>query len=105
MAITRPSLKKSVTIDPDVLDALIPERRENLSATVNDGLQLLAALDAQGALVEAWEAEHGPFSDDELRPFLEAASRAQVDNLMRLIREGRRTSPPRGQRGNSSRLR
>jgi len=89
MAITRPTLKKSVTIDPDVLEALVPERKANLSATVNDGLQLLAALDAQQALVQAWEKEHGQFTDDELKPFLEAAMRAQVENVMRLMRESR----------------
>jgi len=55
---------------------------------------ILAALDAQEAIVAAWEKDHGEFTDEDLRPFLEAASRAQVDNLMRLIREGRQTSSP-----------
>lgn len=102
MAMTKPTLKKSVTIDPDILDALIPARRANLSAAVNDGLHLLAALDAQEAIVAAWEKEHGEFTDEDLRPFLEAASRAQIDNLMRLIREGRQTSSPIRQRAKSS---
>src|SRR5437879_929224 len=78
--------KKSVTIDPEVLASLVPERKANLSATVNESLQLLAALDAQQALVEGWEAEHGQFTDDELAPFLEAATRAQVNNVMRVLR-------------------
>ena len=63
MSVTKPTLKKSVTIDPDVLDALVPERRANLSATVNDGLQILAALDAQGAIVDdpgTWSAVYPP---------------------------------------------
>lgn len=94
MAITRPALKKSVTIDPDVLDALVPRRKANLSATVNDGLQLVAALDAQQAVVHAWEKEHGQFTEEELRPFLEAATRAQVDNVLRLMRERRSRKPP-----------
>jgi hypothetical protein len=98
MAATRPTLKKSVTIDPDVLEALIPERKANLSATVNDGLQLLAALDAQRELVQAWETEHGEFTDDELKPFLEAAMRAQVENVMRLMRESGPSKTPVGVR-------
>jgi hypothetical protein len=70
-------LKKSVTIDPDVLEAPIPERE----------------------LVEAWEREHGQFTDDELKPFLESAMRAQVENVMRLMRESRPSkAPARGRR-------
>jgi hypothetical protein len=90
MTAERSALKKSVTIDPDVIEALAPDRRANLSATVNDGLQLLAALDAQEALVEEWEREHGQFTDEELQPFLEAAIRAQVSNLTRVMGEARK---------------
>src|SRR5262245_6877794 len=61
MATHNPAVKKSVTIDRDVLDRLATERTRNFSATVNEGLRLLAALDAQQALVDEWEAEHGPF--------------------------------------------
>lgn len=87
MAVTKPALKKSVTIDQDVIDALLPERTQNLSATVNEGLQILAALDAQQALVDEWEKKHGRFTDEELQPFLEAAIKAQVNNVMRTLRQ------------------
>jgi len=83
------AIKKSVTIDPELLERLGPERTRNLSATVNESLRLLAALDSQQALVEGWEAEHGPFDEEELRPFLEAAMRAQIQNTMRVLAERR----------------
>lgn len=86
------TVKKSVTIDPEVLERLGPERMRNFSATVNESLRLLATLDAQQALVEEWEAEHGPFDEEELRPFLEAAMRAQVQNTMRALAERRSAS-------------
>jgi 5'-deoxynucleotidase YfbR-like HD superfamily hydrolase len=85
MATPQPATKKSVTIDPEVLQALLPERRQNLSATVNESLELLAALDAQQAVVDEWEEKHGRFTEDELRPFLEAAIEAQVKNVMRTL--------------------
>jgi hypothetical protein len=72
-----------------VLERLTSDRLDNLSATVNEGLRLLAALDAQQALVDAWEAEHRPFTEDELRPYLEAAIRTQADNALRALRRGR----------------
>ncbi len=87
MAVTKPALKKSVTIDQDVIDTLPPERTRNLSATVNEGLQIVAALDAQQALVDEWEQKHGRFTDEELKPFLEAAIKAQVNNVMRILRQ------------------
>jgi hypothetical protein len=87
------AVKKSVTIDPDLLERLGPDRRDNFSATVNESLRLLAALDAQQALVDEWEAEHGPFDEEEMRPFLEAALQAQIDNTMRILTERRATSP------------
>jgi hypothetical protein len=86
------AVKKSVTVDPELLDRLGPERTRNFSATVNESLHLLAALDAQQALVEEWEAENGPFDEEELRPFLETAMRAQIQNTMRLIAERRAAS-------------
>lgn len=86
MAVIKPALKKSVTIDRDVIKALRPERTRNLSATVNEGLELLAALDAQQALVDGWEKKHGRFTDEELQPFLEAAIKAQVNNVSRTLR-------------------
>jgi hypothetical protein len=92
MARDHAAVKKSVTVDPDVLDRLGPERTRNFSATVNESLRLLAALDAQQALVEEWEAEHGPFDEEELRPSLEAAMRAQVQNTVRIIAERRTAS-------------
>lgn len=95
MAVSKPAVKRSVTIDPDVMDSLIPDRRVNLSATVNQGLQLLAALDAQQAVVEDWEQEHGQFTEDELRPYLETAMRAQVENVLRIMREGDAQGPSR----------
>ena len=85
MAIHNPAVKKSVTIDRELLDRLGVERTRNLSATVNESLRLLAALDAQQALVDEWEADHGPFSEEELRPFLETAMRAQIENTMRAM--------------------
>ncbi len=87
MAIRHPAVKKSVTIDQELLDRLGSERTRNLSATVNESLRMLAALDAQQGLVDEWEAEHGPFSEEELRPFLEAAMRAQIENTMRAMAE------------------
>jgi len=87
MAVTKPALKKSVTIDQEVIDSLLPERTRNLSATVSEGLQILAALDAQQALVDEWEQKHGRFTDEELKPFLEAAINAQVNNVMRTLRQ------------------
>ncbi len=86
MAVRKPALKKSVTIDPDVIEALLPERTRNLSATVNEGLQILAALDAQQALVDEWEQKHGRFTDELLKPFLEAVIQAQVNNVLRAMR-------------------
>ena len=87
MAIHNPAVKKSVTIDRELLDRLGVERTRNLSATVNESLRLLAALDAQQALVDEWEADHGPFSEEELRPFLETAMRAQIENTVRVKAE------------------
>jgi hypothetical protein len=79
------TLKKSVTIDADVLSGLDPERTENLSATVNESLRLLAALDKERRLVESWEAEQGrPFSEDELRPYVELILGAEVRNAVRM---------------------
>lgn len=95
MAVAKQAVKRSVTIDPEVLDSLIPDRKVNLSATVNEGLQLLAALDAQQAVVDDWEREHGQFTDEELRPYLQTAMQAQVDNAVRLLREARAARPPR----------
>jgi hypothetical protein len=93
MAPISSAVKKSVTVDRDVLDRLGPERTRNLSATVNDGLRLVAALDAQQALFDDWEDENGPFDEEELRPFLETAMRAQMENTMRILAE-RRTAAP-----------
>jgi hypothetical protein len=87
MAIHNPAVKKSVTIDRELLDRLGVERTRNLSATVNESLRLLVALDGQQALVDEWEAEHGPFSEEELRPFLETVMRAQIENTMRAMAE------------------
>jgi hypothetical protein len=86
------AVKKSVTVDRELLDRLGPERTRNFSATVNEGLRLLAALDAQQALVDEWEAENGPFDEEELRPFLEVAMRAQLENTMRIVAERRATA-------------
>jgi hypothetical protein len=88
----RPTVKKSVTIEPEVLERLNADRLDNLSAAVNESLRLLAALDSQQALVDTWEAEHGPFTDEELRPYLEVAIRAQVDNTLRVLRRAGPTS-------------
>ena len=68
----RRTIKKSVSIDVDILDSLGPDRTLNLSATVNESLRLVAALDRQRSLVEAWEREQGrAFTDDELMPYTE----------------------------------
>jgi len=83
MATAGRAVKKSVTIEPSVLERLSRQRRANLSATVNESLRLLAALDAQRSLVEEWEAEHGAFTDEELRPFLETVLRAETDAELR----------------------
>lgn len=92
MAPTHTAVKKSVTVDRELLDRLGPERKRNLSATVNESLRLLTALDAQQALVDEWEAENGPFDEEELRPFLETAMRAQMENTMRILAERRATA-------------
>jgi hypothetical protein len=82
------AVKKSVTIDADVLSSLAPERMENLSATVNESLKLVAALDKERRLVEAWEAEQGhPFTDDELRPYVELILTAEIRNAVRAAQE------------------
>src|SRR5258708_17033901 len=84
MAQSAHTIKKSVTIDADVLSALDPERTENLSATVNESLRLIAALDKERRLVESWEAEQGrPFTDEELRPYVELILTAEVRNALR----------------------
>ena len=84
MAQSAHAVKKSVTIDADVLSSLAPERTENLSATVNESLRLVAALDKERRLVESWEAEQGrPFTDDELRPYVELILMAEVRNAVR----------------------
>ncbi len=87
MAIHHAAVKKSVTVDRDLLERLGPERTRNFSATVNESLRLLAALDAQQELVDEWEAENGPFNEEDLRPFLETAMRAQIENTMRILAE------------------
>lgn len=92
MAIPRTAVKKSVTVDRELLDRLRPERTQNFSATVNESLRLLAALDAQQELVDEWEAENGPFEEEELRPFLETAMRAQIENTIRILAERRTVS-------------
>ena len=81
------TVKRSVTIDSEVLAELSPERRRNLSATVNETLRLLAAFDAQQRLVDEWEAEYGAFTGEELRPYLDAAIRAQAELTRMLARE------------------
>jgi hypothetical protein len=70
-----------VTIEPEVLEALAPERRENLSATVIASLRYMAALDEQRRMVADWEAEDGFFTPEELVPCLEVALRAQAQHL------------------------
>jgi hypothetical protein len=55
-----------------------------LSATVNESLKLVAALDKERRLVESWEAEQGrAFTDDELRPYVELILMAEVRNARR----------------------
>jgi transposase len=83
-------VKKSVTIEPSVLERLSRKRRANLSATVNESLRLLAALDAQRSLVEEWEAEHGAFTEDELRPYLEVVLEAEAEAELARPAAGRR---------------
>jgi len=85
------TLRKSVTVDRELLDRLGPERTRNLSATVNQSLRLLAPLDAQQELIDEWAAEHGPL-DEDLRPFLESAVRAQIESRLRILTE-RRAAP------------
>jgi len=81
------TVKRSVTIDPEVLAELSVERRKNLSATVNDALRLLAALEAQQQLVAEWEEEHGPFTEEELAPYIQAALSAQAERAMMVAEE------------------
>jgi len=90
----RRAVKKSVTIEPDVLAALSVERRQNLSATVNVGLRYMAALDDQRRMVAEWEAEDGAFTPEELAPYLEAAIRAQAQHLALAAADDRARSGP-----------
>jgi hypothetical protein len=87
MATHHTAVKKSVTIDRELFDRLGPERTRNLSATVNEGLRLLAALDAQQDLVGEWEAENCQFDEADLRSFLETAMRAQIESTMGIVAE------------------
>lgn len=82
-------VKKSVTIEPDVLAALSAERLSNLSATVNAGLRYMAALDEQQRMVAEWETEDGPFTPEELAPYLDAGLRAQAEHLRRAVKADR----------------
>ncbi len=86
------AVKKSVTVDRELLARLGSERTRNFSATVNESLRLLAAFDAQQELADEWEAESGLFNEEELRPFLETAVRAQIENTMRILAERRAAS-------------
>ena len=84
MSASQPAVKKSVTIDADVLSSLAPSRTENLSATVNESLRLVAGLDRERQLVASWEDERGrPFSEAELRPFIELILAAELRNRVR----------------------
>jgi putative ABC transport system permease protein len=74
-------------LDPQVVAALSTARRANLSAAVNEGLRVLAALDIQRLVVEEWEREHGTFTEHELAPHLEVVTRAQIDHLKRIVRD------------------
>jgi hypothetical protein len=87
MAMHHTAVKKSVTIDRELFDRLGPERTQNFSATVNESLRLLAALDAQQALVNEWAVENSQFDETDLRPFLETAMRAQIESTMRIVAE------------------
>ncbi|MGH7722119.1 MAG: hypothetical protein ACRENL_04695 [Candidatus Dormibacteria bacterium] len=83
-----PAVKKSVTIDADVLASLAADRTANLSATVNESLKLVAGLDRERRLVEAWEAERGrPFTENELRPYVDVILAAELRNRVRVARE------------------
>jgi hypothetical protein len=75
------AVKKSVTIDRLLLDDLDPSRTLNFSATVNEGLRLLASLDAQRALVRDWEASHGEFSAAEMEPFVDEVVGALTESM------------------------
>ena len=81
----RAAIKKSVTIDPEVLESLSAERRTNLSAAVNAGLRYMAALDDQRRIVAEWELEDGTFTPEELAPYLEVAIRAQAEHAARTV--------------------
>lgn len=83
--VTQRVIKKSVSLDPQVVAALSAARRTNLSAAVNEGLRVLAALDTQRTLVAEWEREHGAFTDRELAPYLEVVTQAQIDHLKRIV--------------------
>ena len=48
-----------------------------------------AALEAQQALVDEWESQHGAFTEEELGPFLERIVRAQVNNSVRVLKVAR----------------
>ena len=75
------TLKRSVSVDADVLKELSAERRSNLSAAVSEGLHLLAALDAQQEAVDLFEAEHESIDANELKPYLMAVIRAQAASV------------------------
>lgn len=83
------TLKRSVTVDAEVLEKLSAARRSNLSAAVNEGLHLLAALDAQQEAVDLFEAEHQPIEAKELEPYLRAVTRAHAASVALRRRRGK----------------
>lgn len=80
------AIKKSVTIEPDVLRALSAARKINLSATVNDALRLTVALDRQRAAVAEYERQQGEIAEEELAPFLAVAIRGRARSVARRAR-------------------
>jgi hypothetical protein len=64
-----------VPIHEDVIQLLSPGQQADLETVVNEAVEYLAALQAQSAEIQAWEAEHGEIPDADLDPYLEAVDR------------------------------
>ncbi len=91
----KPSPKLAITIDPDVherVQAAAAEDGTSVSAWMSEAARRRLLVRDGLAAVEEWEAQHGPFSEAELR-----AARARVGEQLRQIAPTprRRASLPR----------
>lgn len=79
-----PAVKRSVSFDPEVwkvAEAAAREEGTSLSALVNDSLTEHLALRRGLRAMEQWQADHGPFTEEEL-----AAADQALDHALRPAR-------------------